>query len=230
VQTHFIRRTSTADELAEALRARILSGEMLPGSTVPEIPLAEAFGVSRNTMREAMRILILEGLLKRRVHRGVTVAELSPADVAEIYALRRLLELKAVSLAGGATRQDFQPMAKAVKDFQAAALAGEWVAAVDADMRFHAALVALHRSPRLVHFYRKVFGELRLGMVLVDRVHDNPRRLIPQHKAMLEALEGRRLKECAQMLMRHLDDSERRLQGIFGSKQDVKQKSAMSAN
>jgi len=230
VQTHFIRRTSTADELAEALRTRILSGEMLPGSTLLEIPLSEAFGVSRNTLREAMRILILEGLLKRRIHRGVTVAELSPADVAEIYALRRMLELKAVALAGRATRQDFSHMSKAVTDFQVAALSRDWAAAVDADMRFHTALVALHRSPRLLHFYRKVVGELRLGMVLVDRAHDNPRRLIPQHKAMLKALEARRLKECAQMLSRHLDDSERRLQSIFGSKHDMKQKAAIAAD
>ena len=59
------------------LSQRILNGELRPGTPLQEIPLAESLGVSRNTMREATRILSLEGLLKRSIHRGIAVAQLS---------------------------------------------------------------------------------------------------------------------------------------------------------
>src|SRR3989441_11293672 len=91
-----INRVSVADQVASILRRRILDGELLPGTALQEVPMATSLGVSRNTMREATRILSLEGLLKRRIHRGVAVSQLSLKDVQEIYHLRRILEISAV--------------------------------------------------------------------------------------------------------------------------------------
>ena len=94
-----IHRTSVADQVAGILRQRVLNGELRPGTSLQEIPLAESLGVSRNTMREAMRILSLEGLLKRSIHRGIAVAQLSLQDVQEIYHVRRVLEISAIHAA-----------------------------------------------------------------------------------------------------------------------------------
>jgi len=88
-----IQRVSVADQVASNLRQRVLNGELRPGTSLQEIPLAESLGVSRNTMREALRILSLEGLVKRNIHRGIAVAQLSLKDVHEIYHVRRLLEI-----------------------------------------------------------------------------------------------------------------------------------------
>src|SRR5947208_6896994 len=91
-----ITRISVADQVAAILRQRILDGELRPGTALQEVPTAASLGVSRNTMREATRILSLEGLLKRSIHRGVAVSQLSLKDVKEIYHLRRMLEIPAV--------------------------------------------------------------------------------------------------------------------------------------
>src|SRR5215468_9117912 len=91
-----IHRVSVADQVAAVLRQRILTGELRPGMPLQEMSLAVSLGVSRNTMREATRILSLEGLLKRNAHRGVAVCQLSAKDVQEIYSLRRMLEIAAV--------------------------------------------------------------------------------------------------------------------------------------
>ena len=92
-----ITRISVADQVASILRQRILNGELPPGTALQEISTAASLGVSRNTVREATRILSLEGLLKRSAHRGVSVAQLFLKDVAEIYQVRRLLEIPAGS-------------------------------------------------------------------------------------------------------------------------------------
>ena len=91
-----IHRVSVADQVASILRQKILNGELRPGTPLQEIPLSASLGVSRNTMREATRILSLENLLKRSIHRGVAVSQLSLKDVQEIYHLRRMLEISGV--------------------------------------------------------------------------------------------------------------------------------------
>jgi DNA-binding GntR family transcriptional regulator len=82
---------------------------------------------------------------------------------------------------------------------------------VSCDLQFHSTLIRLHDNRRLETFYQKVIGEVRMGMVLVDRSHDDPGGLIPVHRKLYQLLVAGKLKQCAAMLAQHLDDSEARL-------------------
>ena len=113
-----IHRVSVADQAAAILRQRILDGELRPGTPLQEVLLANSLGVSRNTMREAMRILSIEGLLKRSLHRGVAVSQLSLKDVQEIYRLRRMLEITAVLAANPGDHDILEADAKGRDDEQ----------------------------------------------------------------------------------------------------------------
>jgi DNA-binding GntR family transcriptional regulator len=213
-----IHRVSVADQVASVLRQRILKGELRPGMPLQEVPLAASLGVSRNTMREATRILSLEGLLKRSVHRGVAVSQLSLKDVEEIYHLRRMLEIPAV-LAAKSDRGDVLPDLKnAFEGYEAAVRERHWVRAVEFDLQFHTLLIRFHRNRRLESFYQKLIGELRMGMVLVDRGHDDPGRLVPVHRKLYQLLSGGKLTQCAALLAQHLDDSESRLIRVMGDR------------
>jgi len=210
-----IHRVSVADQVAAVLRQQILAGELRPGTPLREVPLAASLGVSRNTMREGMRILAIEGLLKRYIHRGVSVAQLSRKDVQEIYHLRRMLEIPAILAARPPCPEILDKMASLVDEYEAAMRARDWVLAVEIDFRFHTQLVHFHRNKRLESVYQKLAGELRMGMVLVDRTHNDPAGLIPVHRKMYELLATGKLKQCANVLARHLDDSESRLSAIM---------------
>jgi DNA-binding GntR family transcriptional regulator len=210
-----IHRVSVADQVAGILRQRILDGELRPGSALPEIPLANSLGVSRNTMREAVRILSLEGLLKRNIHRGVTVAQLSMKDVQEIYDLRRMVEVQAILSAKKRTAEVMEQLRAAVDGYERAVRSRDWMQAVNWDLQFHSLVIHLRGNKRLETFYQKVIGELRMGMVLVDRTHNNPGALVPVHRRLYELLSAGKLKQCADLLLQHLDDSEARLGGIM---------------
>jgi len=206
-----IHRVSIADQVAGILRRRILDGELRPGTPLPEIPLSASLGVSRNTMREAVRILSIEGLLRRSIHRGVSVAQLSLKDVKEIYHVRRLLEIPAV-LAASEERSDvLEELRAAVDQYESAVRSQDWARAVSCDLEFHTTLIRFHNNERLENFYQKVIREVRMGMVLVDRGHDDPGALIPVHLKLYQLLASGKLKQCATMLAQHLDDSEARL-------------------
>jgi DNA-binding GntR family transcriptional regulator len=210
-----INRVSVADQVATLLRQRILEGEFRPGSQVQELPWASSLGVSRNTMREALRILSLEGLLRRSLHRGATVAQLSLRDVHEIYQLRRMLELPAVLAARRPDAGLLDEIRSAVEQYELAVHDRNWSRAVSHDLHFHSLLIRFHGNQRLDSFYKKMLGELRVGMVLVDRSHDNPGALIPVHRKMCQLLTAGTLKQCAAVLEQHLEDSESRLTRIM---------------
>jgi DNA-binding GntR family transcriptional regulator len=214
-----IHRVSVADQVAGILRQKVLRGEFRPGTSLQEIPLAEELGVSRNTMREAMRILALEGLLKRSIHRGIAVAQLSLKDVHEIYHVRRVLEISAVLAAKKRGPDLIREIRAALEQYEDAVRASDWVSAVSHDLHFHSLLIRFLGNKRLESFYQKTIGELRMGMVLVDRRHDRPDILVPVHRKLYQLLTAGKLKECAAVLARHLDDSESRLSRVMDSHQ-----------
>jgi DNA-binding GntR family transcriptional regulator len=209
-----IHRTSVADQVAGILRQRVLNGELRPGTPLQEISLAESMGVSRNTMREAMRILSLEGLMKRSIHRGIAVTQLSLQDVQEIYHVRRVLEISAIWAARKPSQELLGELRSALTRYEQAVQERDWVNAVNHDLHFHSLLVRFLRNKRLESFYQKTIAELRMAMVWVDRRHDHPGMLGPVHRKLYQHLTAGKLKDCARILEQHLDDSELRLSRV----------------
>src|SRR5260370_539820 len=110
-------RSSTVDRVAERLRDLLLSGDFAPGTSLQEIPLANALGVSRNTLREAARTLVAEGLLSRTPHKGIVVPGLTPDDVKELFEIRELLELAALERACAQPNKILPDLQDKVEDF-----------------------------------------------------------------------------------------------------------------
>jgi len=82
-----------AQRAAEFIRAELRDGGLAPGQSVPEAATAAKLGISRNTVREAFRVLGAERLLVHNIHRGMVVRELGEQDVRDIYGVRRIVEL-----------------------------------------------------------------------------------------------------------------------------------------
>ena len=82
-----------AERSADAIRELIVTGRLDPGQRLSEQAVSESLDVSRNTLREAFRILVHEGLLVRRPNAGVAVARPTLADIVDIYRVRRLIEV-----------------------------------------------------------------------------------------------------------------------------------------
>lgn len=203
-----------AEETATRLRQDITSGGLPPGSRLSETRLAQQLGVSRNTLREVFRLLTREGLLRHEPNRGVFVATPSMATIIDIYRLRRLIEIPALTNAW--------PRHPAVAQMRAAVEAGstaranlDWRGVGSANMAFHAAIVALADSTRLETFYAQLAAELRLAFGVID----SPERLhtpyIDRNLAILEKLEHGDQTGAAEELRTYLDQSERILLEAF---------------
>ncbi|WP_306338499.1 GntR family transcriptional regulator [Streptomyces sp. KL118A] len=208
-------RTSTAERVSDILRSRIAAGFFPPGTRLSEDSIGGALGVSRNTLREAFRLLTHERLLEHQLNRGVFVRMLTDADVGDIYRTRALVEC-AVVRGLGEPPFAVDGLADAVADGRRAARAGDWKGVSTANIDFHRELVALAGSERTDELMRSVFAELRLAFHVVD----DPRRLhepyIARNLQILEALQEGRRDDAEALLVEYLDDSRRRVVDAYG--------------
>ncbi len=145
---------TTQQHALDGLRRAIVEGELRPGQRVLQEDIAERLGVSVAPVREALRVLEQEGQLTYRPRRGYFVTELRVADVEEIYELRRVLEERAVRHALPTLGADaLDRLTLAAKDCVDAAEAGDVAAELEANRRFHFALL---QTPDQVHAMRLI--------------------------------------------------------------------------
>ncbi|MEU8580106.1 GntR family transcriptional regulator [Streptomyces abikoensis] len=154
---------SGAQRAAAALRERIADGQLPPGTQLSEEALGRELGVSRNTLREAFRLLVHDNLVVHLLNRGVFVRVLEPVDVADIYRMRAALETAGVRAAAGAPSAARRAVTAAVAEAERAAADGDWRRVGSADLRFHRALAALTGSARVEEAMDRLLAELRLA-------------------------------------------------------------------
>ncbi|GAQ65991.1 GntR family transcriptional regulator [Streptomyces scabiei] len=208
-------RTSTAERVSDILRSRIADGFFPPGTRLSEDTIGGALGVSRNTLREAFRLLTHERLLVHELNRGVFVRVLTIEDVEDIYRTRRLVEC-AVVRGLGAPPYGLDRLAEAVAEGQREAHEDDWKGVSTANIHFHRELVALAGSARTDELMRSVFAELRLAFHVVD----DPRELYEPYLArnldILRTLRRGERDQAERLLADYLDDSLRNLVAVYG--------------
>lgn len=194
---------SVRDQVAEALRAALVAGEMRPGVVYSAPALAARFGVSATPVREAMLDLVKEGLVSAVRNKGFRVTELSDRDLDEITEVRELIEVPSVgrvaATADPASVRALGPLAEAIV---AAAAGGDILGYIEADHRFHLELLKLTGNTQLLGVVRDLRHRSRLYGVpnLAERGE-----LMPSAREHLELLQVVSAGDqgAAEALMRH---------------------------
>jgi DNA-binding GntR family transcriptional regulator len=196
---------STVDALAEALRRRILAGDLPPGTPLREAALSGEYDVARHSLRSALRALQGEGLVQIEPNRGARVVSLSPGDVRGLSELRTALEIEAArrALQLGAGRL---PERVHVSAARLAALCRRqrpsWGAVAEAHEDLHHQIVLAGDSARIAAVHRQAGAELRL-FVLQLPPSWTFERMANDHMALVAELEA----EGPEALRPHIAES-----------------------
>jgi DNA-binding GntR family transcriptional regulator len=183
---------TTPDHALEVIRRAIFSGELRPGQRVAQEELAESIGVSVAPVREALRVLEQEGQLTYLPRRGYFVTELRIDDLEEIYALRRLLEAQAAAAAIPALDEsDLERIRRAAEDCASASLAGDVVAELEANRRFHFAILEPADQPHLMRLIGLLWDSTEAYRALYYNSPRERERSVKAHDRILRAI-GRR--------------------------------------
>jgi DNA-binding GntR family transcriptional regulator len=197
----------------------ILNGKIAPGENLRESSIAASLGVSRNTIREAVRILESGGLVRRpEMHRGAVVIEPTDAELTDLYEARLLLEVSAVR----ATTARTLPSVRAAFDALVAASESHQVRQiVERDLDFHAAIVSQLGNRRLDAFYAQLARDLRFFWMVLsveDREFENPDQVISEHAAIMAALESNDLADAENLISNLIEDNVDRVRTIFAER------------
>lgn len=204
------RTVSGAESTAARLRAAIADGGWMPGTQLPEERLSDQLGVSRNTLREAFRLLARDRLVEHVFNRGVFVRRLTADDVADLYAARRVLE-EAGLRACTPDSPALAAAADAVADARTAVAAGDWRAVGTADIQFHTELVRAVPSERLHGLMDSLLAEMRLAFLTTADPAAFHADFVERNGAIVAALRADDRAGAAALLADYLDDAERTL-------------------
>jgi DNA-binding GntR family transcriptional regulator len=198
-----VKPIAASEALAVTLRDRILSGDIPPGTRLPELDLAAQYGLARPTVREALQRLVHQGVLQRRPNHSAWVPELTPDAVADIFFARIPLELYTVRvLIERGT--DVADAREAVARLQALPDDAHWSQVVDADYGFHVALVSATGSERLSRLYSSMEGEVRLCIAQLRPAWHTPSALAEEHREVLEGIVAGSVAEAEERMREHL--------------------------
>lgn len=212
---------STAERVANVLRRQITEGELRPGTQLSEERLVARLGVSRNTLREAFRLLAHDGLLVHRRHRGVFVPELDEDDLVDLYRLRRTVECDVLRSLTGLDADRLHPLRANVEAAESAASRGKWDEVATANMAFHQSLVSLAGSRRIDDVTRRLLAELRLVFHVIASPRAFHEKYIGRNRALLGLLADGEVDRAADELDRYLHDSEEQLLAAYHGRRDT---------
>ena len=207
--TLHLEHSSTVDRVAEELRRAVFEGELESGTPLREVALAGSLGVSRPTVREALGVLVAEGLATREPNRGVSVSRPDPQSVRDVCRARNVHENRAFRQWAEADESDREAVRDALRAYEEAAADGaSYQLLNERHLGIHLSLVGLTGSPRLVAMAESLVGELRLALAQVDRHRQNVRAQVGSHTSLLRLLEEDRLDEAVEGLEHHLAGAE----------------------
>lgn len=198
-------KLTLTDSVAESLRAAIFRRTLQPGQRIPEAQFAIKLGVSRAPVRDALAVLLQEGLVNRD-SRGAAVTLLSRADVDEISELRLALERLAITLAiRNASDEQLAKLADNIRRTARANAVGE---AGELDLEFHELIVRAANNRRLLDSWLALRGQVRLLLLQMD--HDDakyPRHTASAHRRVLKAMQARDERLAVKLLTRQLKNT-----------------------
>ena len=197
------------DVVFNTLRQEILTGKLKPGERLMEIHLANRLGVSRTPIREAIRMLELEGLVIMVPRRGAEVAQITWKNLKDVLEVRRALDVLAIELAcERMTAEEMDELYKACEEFKQATLTQDTRKIAEADVKLHDIIVAATRNNRLIQLVNNLAEQMyryRFEYLKDSSQHD---MLVQEHKDMYQSILKKDRISAARAVKKHIDNQE----------------------
>lgn len=196
-------RPTAHEYVRDTLRRAILSGEIPGGTRLVQADLAELLDVSTTPVREALRDLASEGLVRLDAHRGGVVHQPSADEIAEIYEIRRVLEPEAIRMAAKHISDEELDLVEAINERMRAAT--ESLEFVDLNREFHLTIYRAAGSNRLVGILESLLDASVMYVSASVQHEPNLRTLaVEDHARIIAALRDHDAERAADEIIKHM--------------------------
>lgn len=204
------------DVVFHTLREAILKGELKPGERLMELQLAAKLGVSRTPIREAIRMLELEGLAVTVPRKGAQVAKMTEKDLEDVLQIRRALDELAVSLACDNMTEDIlEQLHEALLRFAESTRTGNVKQIAQTDMAFHEVIYQAADNPKLVSLLNNLREQMYRYRVEYLKKDDVYPVLIEEHERIYEGLKRKDKETVVRIVGNHVVNQEMKVKNII---------------
>lgn len=209
---------SSAQQLADGLTRMILDGALAPGERIRESAIARDLGLSRNTVREAVRLLQNSGLVRYGFNRGLVVWQPTDADVVDVFAAR--LHFEAAAAATLTAKSDLTDLENTYDAYLSVLQIGDTRRIVDGDLAIHQSLVRLIGSSRIDAYYSDLITELRylLLVLTTDDSQQDVGALAEEHREIVDAFRSRQPKVAQKAITRINNHNRDAVRAVFAQR------------
>lgn len=204
------------DVVFHTLREAILKGELKPGERLMELQLAAKLGVSRTPIREAIRMLELEGLAVTVPRKGAEVAKMTEKDMEDVLQIRRALDELAVGLAcDNMTEEKLAELHEALIRFEESIETGDVKQIAQKDIEFHEVIYQTADNTKLVNLLNNLREQMYRYRVEYLKNDDVYPVLIEEHKKIYEGLKHKDKKMVVELVGSHVVNQEIMVKNII---------------
>lgn len=198
------------DVVFRTLRQAILTGEMKPGERLLEIHLANKLGVSRTPIREAIRMLELEGLVIMVPRRGAQVAQITEKSMSDVLEVRCALDELAVELAcERISEEEKRELEDACGAFEKATVTKQVHVIAKADVEFHDIIFKAAGNPRLTQMINNLAEQMYRYRFEYIKDETQHQMLIEEHRRICESISNRDVAAAKEAIRVHIENQEK---------------------
>jgi len=200
--------TPAREAVVGSIRRAIVVGDLKPGDKLTEVPLAASLDVSRATLREALNLLVQDGLLVQEPYRGFSVTSLSPDALRDIAATRVPLDLIAVNaILADSSGHRIELLLDAWEQFDRRAFDPDPLVQHEAHVDFHHGLWAASENSMLLRLWPVTEAMSTIALAQDQAAHHDPARAHRYHQQLVDAIVAGDLALIEQRLREHIVDA-----------------------
>lgn len=209
LEIHAIKRRSLHRELVERIRPLFVSGQLVPGEKVPERELCTKFDVSRTPMREALKVLAVEGLVRLEPNRGAWVTAVTTSEVQEVFPILGALEALSGELACQfitdteiqAVREMHESMLKSYRD-------KDLPSYFTINQNIHHAILLAAGNDTLTNYCDTLSTRMQRARYLANMTDERWAAAVDEHEKIIRTLEARDGKRLSAILLEHMKNKQ----------------------
>lgn len=203
---NIFKRELLVDKIVAFIRESIVLGKLKPGQKINERDFTDIYGFSRSPLREALRILDVEGLVKIIPHKGAFIEKITPADLIEIYEMRMLIEPYGVQMAcKNRNPESLQELEQIINVQRLDTEKNMHTELLVSSNAFHLKLLEMAGNQKLMQMYSSLIRPIRFILFMVYKNRENAKKSLNQHSEFLEFFRSGKPHEVKFRFKKHLE-------------------------
>ncbi|MGI9401185.1 MAG: GntR family transcriptional regulator, partial [Rhizobiaceae bacterium] len=205
-----ISRKSLHQELVDRLQLLIISNRLEPGTKVPEKQLCEQFGVSRTPLREALKVLATDGLVRLEQNRGAWVTKITASEVEEVFPILGALEALSGELAcKNISESEIRNIAKLHEQLLASFRNRNLDTYFKVNQKIHRAIMLAARNETLANYWQALTVRMQRARYLANMSDNRWADAVNEHEKIMHYLQQRDGKRLAATLKQHMKNKQK---------------------